>query len=336
MYVLLYGFTGCLLAATYAYFNATITTIEKRYRIPSRNTGIISTGNDISSVFVSAILSYYGGKSHRPHWMAMGLVGLAIFCFMNVVPHWLYGAGEDALLLTVEHEAEYRGNNSTAFLENEKRKLLCLDKGDTDAQCDMGTGSWSPQIILFVAQLISGVGQTLYYTLGTTYMDDNIQKSKSATYLSISYFMRLLGPAFGYTMGSYCLRIFIDPSLTPTITIKDPRWLGAWWLGWIVLGIPLMLAVPFLAMFPKSLPRAAVRRVIHRERLRRELSVPETKVVKASVRDMFVTFKRLLRNKTYMLKTVSDMFYVFGYMPYWTFTPKYLETQYHQSASTAR
>lgn len=61
-----------MLAGTYAYFNGTITTIEKRYRIPSRNTGIISTGNDISSAFVSAILSYYGGKGHRPRWMAMG------------------------------------------------------------------------------------------------------------------------------------------------------------------------------------------------------------------------------------------------------------------------
>lgn len=72
MYVLLYGVTGCILGATYAYSNATLTTLEKRYRIPSRNTGIISTGNDISSVFASSILSYYGGKSHRPRWMAMG------------------------------------------------------------------------------------------------------------------------------------------------------------------------------------------------------------------------------------------------------------------------
>lgn len=51
---------------------------------------------------------------------------------------------------------------------------------------------------------------------------------------------------------------------------------------------------------------------------------------------MFVTFKRLLHNRTYMLNTVSGSFYVFGYIPYWTYTPKYLETQYHQSAATAR
>lgn len=83
-YVLIYGATGCMLAGTYAYFNGTITTIEKRYRIPSRNTGIISTGNDMSSALVSAILSYYGGKGHRPRWMAMGksciLYVISILC----------------------------------------------------------------------------------------------------------------------------------------------------------------------------------------------------------------------------------------------------------------
>lgn len=166
---------------------------------------------------------------------------------MNVMPHWLYGAGQDALLLTVEHESDYLGgNNSSEFLANEKRKLLCVDRDSEDAACVVGEGNWAPQIILFVAQLISGVGQTLYYTLGTTYMDDNMQKKKSAKYLSISYFMRLIGPALGYTMGSFFLGIFIEPSLTPTITTKDPRWLGAWWVGWLVLGSLLLLSAPFL------------------------------------------------------------------------------------------
>lgn len=38
-YVLLYGFLGCMFSASYAYSTGTITTIEKRFKIPSRNTG---------------------------------------------------------------------------------------------------------------------------------------------------------------------------------------------------------------------------------------------------------------------------------------------------------
>jgi hypothetical protein len=46
-----------------------------------------------------------------------------------------------------------------------------------------------------------------------------------------SYFLRMLGPAIGYALASLCLKIYISPSLTPTVTMDDPRWLGAWWLG---------------------------------------------------------------------------------------------------------
>lgn len=38
-YVVLYGLLGCVFSACYAYFNGTITTLEKRFKIPSTNTG---------------------------------------------------------------------------------------------------------------------------------------------------------------------------------------------------------------------------------------------------------------------------------------------------------
>lgn len=38
-YVFLYGVLGCIFSASYAYFNGTITTLEKRFKIPSKTTG---------------------------------------------------------------------------------------------------------------------------------------------------------------------------------------------------------------------------------------------------------------------------------------------------------
>lgn len=102
----------------------------------------------------------------------------------------------------------------------------------------------------------------------------------------MSYFLRLLGPAFGYSLASYSLKLYIAPTLTPTIKNLDPRWLGAWWLGWIVLGLIMLLCVILLAMFPKSLPRAAVRRTIHREKIRRENAIVEPELEKASLKGL--------------------------------------------------
>lgn len=36
-----------------------------------------------------------------------------------------------------------------------------------------------------------------------------------------------------------------------------------------------------------------------------------------------------------MLNNLATVFYFLGYMPYWIFMPKYIETQYRQSASFA-
>lgn len=41
----------------------------------------------------------------------------------------------------------------------------------------------------------------------------------------------MLGPAIGYALASLCLKFYISPTLTPKIDNKDPRWLGAWWIG---------------------------------------------------------------------------------------------------------
>lgn len=39
VYVLVYGILGCIFGSAYAYSNSTISTIEKRFKIPSKVTG---------------------------------------------------------------------------------------------------------------------------------------------------------------------------------------------------------------------------------------------------------------------------------------------------------
>jgi len=76
----------------------------------------------------------------------------------------------------------------------------------------------------------------------------------------INMLLRLAGPSLGYALASTCLSFFISPSLTPTIAQEDPRWMGAWWMGWLILGSILALCGSILALFPRMLPKAAARR----------------------------------------------------------------------------
>ncbi|XP_051170811.1 solute carrier organic anion transporter family member 74D [Leptopilina boulardi] len=341
-YVFLYGVLGCIFGASYAYFNGTITTIEKRFKIPSKTTGIITVGNDISQLFVSVVLSYYAGKGHRPRWIAIGIYTVVLFCCLTMLPHFLYGPGKDALMLTKEYGIAEQNITNESLLKMKEGKFLCQNKERNDS-CTEEDGNFTPQIILFLAQAISGVGGSLYYTLGVSYMDDNIQKSKTPALISFSYFIRMLGPAIGYGLASFSLKFYISPTLTPTITTQDPRWLGAWWLGWIILAILLFLFASIVALFPKTLPRAAARKVLAQQKIKLASNLKnnddddddDNEQELPSINDMIQTFKRLLTNNSFMCNNFASVFYFMGYMPYWIFMPKYIETQYKQSASVS-
>ncbi|XP_044742065.1 solute carrier organic anion transporter family member 74D [Chrysoperla carnea] len=345
-YVFVYGFLGCLFSAAYAYFNGTLTMIEKRFKIPSQTTGIISVGNDISSLFLSAVISYYGGYGHRPRWIAFGLFLIATFCLISALPQFIYGSGELALLLTQEYALadNYTATDTLGTNNNNQNQFLCqLNRTSNECQANSLVpleNNFAPQIILFIAQLISGVGGSLYHTLGVSYMDDNIKKSKTPALISISYFIRLLGPAFGYALASACLKIYISPYLTPIIDQRDSRWLGAWWLGWLILSIPIYLLSILMAMFPKELPESYMRKQKLKQQQiennnKQQIPNVEKKPEVVSFGNMMRTFKRLLTNKTFMCNNMASVFYCLGFMPYWIFLPKYIETQYKQTASVS-
>lgn len=74
-----------------------------------------------------------------------------------------------------------------------KRKTLCragFNDSLAGAECaipgNVEESGVAPAVLFFLAQFISGIGGSLYYTLGTSYMDDNIRKSKTPALVSKS------------------------------------------------------------------------------------------------------------------------------------------------------
>lgn len=84
-------------------------------------------------------------------------------------------------------------------------------------------------VILAVSLLGIGIGQTAISVLGIPYIDDNVQSKQSPMYMAITIGVRVLGPAIGYYIGSFCIRQYVD--LTRNVDPSDPNFIGAWWLG---------------------------------------------------------------------------------------------------------
>lgn len=146
----------------------------------------------------------------------------------------------------------------------------------------------------------------------------------------------MLGGSLGYTLASICLRYYISPDLTPIITNKDSRWVGAYWLGWFLISFIVAIFAFLVSLFPRMLPRAHLRRAIGA--VKRQFEELENTVKPLEEEDIkfLPTYKRVLMNKTIMMNNISSVFYIFGMLPFWMFMPKYIEIQYRQSAATSR
>ena len=60
-------------ALSSGYLNSVITTIEKRYEIPSSISGIIASMYEIGNVITVIFVSYLGSRRHIPVWLGIGM-----------------------------------------------------------------------------------------------------------------------------------------------------------------------------------------------------------------------------------------------------------------------
>lgn len=90
-------FLSCILvtlnqALSSGYFNSVITTIEKRFDIPSKMTGLIASTFEIGNLITVIFVSYFGTHRHIPKWIAKGIVvtgiGSLVFSLAHFVKGW--------------------------------------------------------------------------------------------------------------------------------------------------------------------------------------------------------------------------------------------------------
>lgn len=73
VFVLLLSFLVTLQQAlSSGYINSVITTIEKRFEIPSSLSGLIASSYEIGNVITVIFVSYLGSRRHIPVWIAVG------------------------------------------------------------------------------------------------------------------------------------------------------------------------------------------------------------------------------------------------------------------------
>ncbi|KAF2368549.1 Organic anion transporter polypeptide OATP [Trinorchestia longiramus] len=345
IYLVLYSFVGVFMGMFFTYTVSIISTLEKRFDMSSKTTGFILAGNDVSQVLLSVVITYYGNYGNRPQWMGLGVISSAVSCFIAASPHLIYGSGSEAASTTFATSANNTVPDGT-YLCPYTGEEVCDVNDEGNRQTYMG-----PAIILFLSQFFLGITVSSYYSIGLIYLDDNVKKTETSLYYGISLVVRVLGPVMGFFLGSQCLSYWIDPSQSPDISQRDPRWMGAWWLGFLILGILLAISGFFLMFFPKQLSSSLAAQIqrletaeIKKNPQKNEnlpleyyltLTKQKKKHTKPSLKKLPAAIKRLFTNKVYMGNCFDTVCAILALSGYWSFKPKYLETQFHRSASEA-
>lgn len=335
LFALSFAYITKSLALTYS--RSMITQIERRFNIPSSLVGVIDGSFDIGNLLVITLVSYFGAKLHRPRMISIGCLIMFLGSCLTATPHFIMRRYQ------YEGSASHSSDNSTSYVH------LCLANQsrapalEFPEVCQAGSSESLMWIFVLIGNILQGIGETPIEPLGLSYVDDFAKEENSPFYIGIIQTLSIAGPLLGSLMASFCAQLFVDIGFINLdevfLSTTDSRWVGAWWMGFLVSGVlNLLAAVPF-CFIPKTLPKEGWKEQSElRETLRpqiQESSVENGRTKEIPTQGFLMFLKNLLKNKVYMLFLLVTVIQFSAFVGFMSFMPKYLEQQYGKSASEA-
>uniref|UniRef100_A0A9J8AHY6 Solute carrier organic anion transporter family member n=1 Tax=Cyprinus carpio carpio TaxID=630221 RepID=A0A9J8AHY6_CYPCA len=306
-FVLCHGMLQLAQLLVSGYLKGSITTIEKRYGFSSQKSGLLAAFNEVGNTVLIVFVSFFGSRVHRPRCIGIGAMIASVGVFLIALPHF------------ISNEYITDSNNNT----KDNSSGLCKSPNISKQTCDQEKTDSHLGVypILLLGQLLLGIGGVPIQPFGISYIDDYAEKRNSPFYLGILFAVTVIGPAFGYMMSSVLLRFYvdIDKMSSSYLNLKndDPRWVGAWWLGFLMAATLLLLtSLPYL-FFPRKIKNDG-----GQEAQIRNKGGGFPKIV-----------MRTLRNPIYLLVVLAQVNLAAMVAGLATFMGKFIERQFAQTAS---
>uniref|UniRef100_A0A3B5MKI7 Solute carrier organic anion transporter family member n=1 Tax=Xiphophorus couchianus TaxID=32473 RepID=A0A3B5MKI7_9TELE len=308
MFIIALSFAYFSKALTGTYMKSSITQIERRFDLSSTRVGLIDGSFEMGNLLFLAVVSHFGAQLHRPRLIAAGCLLMAVGALLTGLTHFFMGFRLATSKLYICFWYPHCIPVCCSW--------LCLSGCERESSSYM----W---IYVFLGNALRGIGETPVTPLGISYVDDFAKAENSPFYIACLQTITLLGPMFGFLLGSYCAKLYVDIGYVDiesiTITPKDSRWVGAWWLGFLVSSSLLLVSsIPFWFL-PRSLPKQG------------NQTIKLTEIAKG----FLPSLKRLLGTPAYFLLLCASILKFNSFIGLLTFKAKYMEQQFGQSASRA-
>uniref|UniRef100_A0A7E4V5K6 Solute carrier organic anion transporter family member n=1 Tax=Panagrellus redivivus TaxID=6233 RepID=A0A7E4V5K6_PANRE len=458
LFLALFALVYFLEAIGGSYLVSAVQNIERQFQIPSKLSGFIVSGSDLSYVPTVIFISYFGGRGNRAKWIGAGCVVIALAHIMTASPNFLFPVNPPELNLTnieaqltpddslLQEDApleallgfqpikdriptkirealitklsghslaprtpellngfEVRNHTESLYaideplistIMTEANSILVGDESDDSElrrhlrqyvqnranrhdkdlkiirraaiapfafcgqlvnevresvkqlKCNRNHGNFAPLAVIFIALLALGVGRTMPWSLGVPLIDDNVKRKSMPVYFAGISFIRILGPIAGFLIGSFCNMFYYTSPTPPGLTSKDPTWIGAWWLGFLMIGSCTIIPSCALFFFPAGKTKIAPSENgnVDATKKRQSLRLFDKHMDKGNaygvnddgsaqtIKEKFFTFlqsyKQVLSSKIYCGSAAGRVCDILAFRGYLVFLPKYLENHY--------
>uniref|UniRef100_A0A914DX70 Solute carrier organic anion transporter family member n=1 Tax=Acrobeloides nanus TaxID=290746 RepID=A0A914DX70_9BILA len=215
-------------------------------------------------------------------------------------------------------------------LVNDLKEIL------NNVTCNHKSSNLGPLSLIFIAVIILGACRTISWSLGVPLLDDNVKKNSMPIFFASLAFLRILGPILGYLVGALSNKFYYTSPTPPGLTAKDPLWIGAWWLGFLIVGFATI--VPAIVMFFFPSKNSNKYKVSQSDEEKNQLNLydkhmsekkrAEEHNVKGSLKTFKSSYRDVLSSKIYIGSVFGRIFDDFALKGYTVFLPKYLENHY--------
>ncbi|EZA61300.1 Solute carrier organic anion transporter family member 1A5 [Ooceraea biroi] len=315
---------GVVQAASHSYFYVTGSTIARRFQIDPYLMNWILVVAELTPFIFGLAVAYWGDRIHRAAWIGALILLQSVSYFIMIIPHLTHRT----------RVIEETPNATHMSLYADDSPELCT-RGISKIIVEEGEPCYSTMIVLIIVLIISGIGNIAYYALGISYLDDNTKQKHVTAFMGIIIAAKIIGMLFGFFLGWGCLRIDAE-NFNYIDSYQDQ--IGAWWLGFPILSVLLVVPGLLFSWFPRRLPSEVV------EQAAASLldgvtglynRAPHRKTnLKAGSPDFWPSLCRLMTNKVLMCNILATVLCATALVNFMIYENTFLESRFHMPKPT--
>ncbi|CAC5378301.1 SLCO2B [Mytilus coruscus] len=259
IFTVFYSISALMTSTLSVYIASQITTIEKQFGFTSTQSGLLMSCNDIGYLAVTLFVSYFADKVHAPRVLSFSTLLFGAAGIICAIPYFVSPMYSKSVLPKTSNVSDFLSKmmssgqlcEASSTFDESNSNMSCSSKSDTHTSVGVAN-DFTPvaMAIIAIGMIIQGIGKSPRQAFITTYIDNNVKKTQTAVYVGSVMAVAIFGPALGFGLGGLFSKIYVtleDVNISP----RDPRWIGAWWIGFITFGIGSILTGLPVMFFPK-------------------------------------------------------------------------------------